>query len=102
MFRVEARHAESAVVFDLQLFAVLPLIAGLRLAALKDLRVIFEEADEAALVFLSFSLPDIPRCHFKTGFTYRPREAVFLPYWIAGLLIYKCPDNTIVKLRCNT
>ena len=35
------------------------------------------------LVYLSFSLPGFPRCHFKTGLTYRPREAVFFPYWIA-------------------
>ncbi len=25
----------------------------------------------------------LPRLHFKTGLTYRPREAVFFPYWIA-------------------
>ena len=25
----------------------------------------------------------LPRLHFNTGLTYRPREAVFFPYWIA-------------------
>ena len=39
--------------------------------------VLMDPVEDVSLLGMSFPI------YFKTGLTYRPREAVFFPYWIA-------------------